>query len=99
MNMQALMAQAQKMQKDLMSKKEEINNQLFTGKSELVEVVFNGKKEMVSIKINKGASLEQDDIEVLEDMIKIAVNDALKQVDDEVSKKLGAYGNQLNGLI
>ncbi len=99
MNMQALMAQAQKMQKDLMTKKEEINKQLFTGKSELVEVVFNGKKEMVSIKINKDTSLEQDDIEVLEDMIKIAVNDALKQIDDEVSKKLGAYGNQLNGLI
>ncbi len=99
MNMQALMAQAQKMQKDLMTKKEEINKQLFTGKSELVEVVFNGKKEMVSIKINKDTSLEQDDIEVLEDMIKIAVNDALKQVDDEVSKKLGAYGSQLNGLI
>lgn len=99
MNMQALMAQAQKMQKDLMTKKEEINKQLFTGKSELVEVVFNGKKEMVSIKINKDASLEQDDIEVLEDMIKIAVNDALKQVDDEISNKLGAYGNQLNGLI
>ena len=99
MNMQALMAQAQKMQKDLMTKKEEINKQLFTGKSELVEVVFNGKKEMVSIKINKDTSLEQDDIEVLEDMIKIAVNDALKQIDDEGSKKLGAYGNQLNGLI
>ena len=99
MNMQALMAQAKKKKKDLMTKKEEINKQLFTGKSELVEVVFNGKKEMISIKINKDASLEADDIEVLEDMIKIAINDALKQIDDEVSKKLGAYSSQLNGLI
>lgn len=99
MNMQALMAQAQKMQKDIMNKKEEINKKLFPGKSELVEVVFNGKKEMVSITINKDASLSSDDLEVLEDMIKIAVNDSLKKIDKEVSDKLGAYSNQLNGLL
>lgn len=99
MNMQSLMAQAQKMQKDIMAKKEEINKQLFTGKQELVEIVMNGKKEMVSIKINKDTSLEKDDLEVLEDMIKLATNDALKQIDAEVSKKLGAYGSQFNGLL
>ena len=99
MNMQALMAQAQKMQKDIMKKKEEINEKLFPGKSELVEVVFNGKKELVSINIDKNVKLDSDDLEVLEDMIKIAVNDSLSKVDKEVSDNLGAYGNQLNGLI
>ncbi|MGM9834647.1 MAG: YbaB/EbfC family nucleoid-associated protein [Bacilli bacterium] len=99
MNMQALMAQAQKMQKDIMNKKEEINKKLFTGKSELVEVVFNGKKEMVSITINKNSSLDAEDLEVLEDMIKIAINDSLNQIDKEVSDKLGAYSSQLNGLL
>lgn len=99
MNMQALMAQAQKMQKDIMNKKEEINKKLFPGKSELVEVVFNGAKELISINIQKDVTLTKDDIEVLEDMIKIAVNDSLSKVDKEISDKLGAYGNQFNGLI
>ena len=99
MNMQALMAQAQKMQKDILNKKEEINKKEFLGKSELVEVKINGKKEVLSVKINSSVSLESDDIEVLEDMIKIATNNAMEQVDKEVSDKLGSYGNQLNGLI
>lgn len=99
MNMQALMAQAQKMQKDILNKKEEINKKEFIGKSELVDVTVNGKKEVLSVKINSSVSLDSDDIEVLEDMIKIATNDAMRQVDKEVSDKLGSYGNQLNGLI
>lgn len=99
MNMQALMAQAQKMQKDILNKKEEINKKEFVGKSELVQVVFNGKKELISVSINKEVGLTSDDIEVLEDMIKIATNDALNQIDKEVSDKLGSYGNQLSGLI
>ena len=53
MNMQALMQQAQRMQKDLMKKKDEIGKKEFVGKSELVEVVFNGHKELISINIKK----------------------------------------------
>lgn len=99
MNMQALMAQAQRMQKDIMQKKEEINNKTYTEKNELVEVVFNGKKEMLSLTILNKESLGVDDIEVLEDMIKIAINNCLGQIDKEINEKLGSYANQLNGLI
>lgn len=99
MNMQALMAQAQKMQKDIMKKKEEINNKLYTEKNELVEVVFNGKKEMISLTILNKESLNVDDIEVLEDMVKIAINNCLKQIDKDMNEKLGSYANQLDGLI
>lgn len=98
MNMQNLMAQAQKMQRDIQKKKEEIDKTLFTGTSELVEVVFNGKKEMVSIKINS-ENLEKDDIEVLEDMILIASKDAIAKVDKEVESKLGSIGSGLGGLF
>ena len=52
MNMQNLMAQAQRMQKEIMNKKEEINKQEFVGNSQGVEVTVNGKKEVLSIKIN-----------------------------------------------
>lgn len=96
MNMQNLMAQAQKMQRDMQKKKEEIDNTLFTGNSEMVEVVFNGKKEMVSIKI-KG-ELASDDIEILEDMIVLASKDATSKVDKEIEDKMGSLGD-LGGLF
>ena len=100
MNMQSLMAQAQKMQRDITKKKEEIDKMNFEGKSELVDIVINGKKEIVSISIKKDASLDSDDLEVLEDMIKIAMNDALKKVDATVDKELGSYGGgALGGLF
>lgn len=99
MNMQSIMAQAQKMQRDITKKKEEIDATLFTGKSEWVEVVFNGKKELKSIKILKEGNIEEDEKEILEDMLSIAIKDALGKVDAEVEKKLGAYGQSLNGLF
>lgn len=99
MNMQSIMAQAQKMQRDITKKKEEIDATEFTGKSEWVEVVFNGKKELKQIKILKDGSIEEDEKEILEDMISIAMKDALKKIDAEVEKKLGAYGQSLNGLF
>lgn len=98
MNMQNLMAQAQRMQRDIQKKKDEIDKTLFTGKSEMVEVVFNGKKEMVSIKITN-TELEKEDLEILEDMIVLAVKDAVTKVDKEIESKLGAIGSGLGGLF
>ena len=97
MNMQALMQQAQKMQKDIMKKKDEVNKKEFTGTSELVDVVFTGDKRMVSVNIKQ--DIDKDDKEIMEDMIVIAVNDAMSKIDKETESALGAYGNQLNGLF
>ena len=97
MNMQALMQQAQKMQKDIMKKKDEVNKKEFTGTSELVEVVFTGDKKMVSVKIKQ--DIDNDDKEIIEDMFVIAVNDAMAKIDKETESALGAYGNQLGGLF
>jgi DNA-binding YbaB/EbfC family protein len=99
MNMQSLMAQAQKMQKEIMGKKNEINNQTFTGNSELVTVTVNGEKKLLSVEIKSDCDLTKDDIEVLQDMIVIACNDAFKQVDEATEKAMGQYGSSLNGLI
>lgn len=98
MNMQNLMAQAQRMQRDIMKKKEEVGKQLFTGKSELVEVTMNGNKEVTKVVI-KNEDLTKDDIEVLQDMIMIATNDAIKNVDQAMEKAMGQYGSALNGLF
>ena len=94
MNMQNLMAQAQKMQRDMMKKKEELSKQEFTGNSELVTVVFNGNKELISVDIKK-ESYDVDDVEILEDMIKIAINNSLTKVakaTDDVMGDLGGMG-------
>ena len=97
MNMQALMQQAQKMQRDITKKKDELNKKEFTGSSELVEVVFTGDKKLKSVNIK--VDIEPDDKEVLEDMFTIAVNDAMDKIDKETDKVMGAYGSQLGGLF
>ena len=64
MNMQALMQQAQKMQKDITKKKDELNKKEFTGSSELIEIVFTGDKKVKSVKIKDG--VDPEDIEILQ---------------------------------
>ncbi len=99
MNMQNLMAQAQKMQKDLQKKKDEINSQIFTGKSDWVEVSFNGKKELVSIKILYNEPILEEDHEMLEDMIHIAMKEAISKIDSAFQEKMGSYAGMLDGLM
>ena len=74
MNMQALMRQAQNLQKDMLKVQEEIANKEFEGESSIVKVKANGNKEILSVEIDKSASLEADDLEMLEDMIMVAIN-------------------------
>ena len=99
MNMQALMREAQKMQKELTKTQEELERTTYEGSSSLVNVVVNGKKQLVSIKINNEDSIEKDEIELLEDMILVAINDALKKADVDKEMKLSKYGNGLAGLM
>lgn len=99
MNIQALMKQAQAMQKNLMDSKKKIEEMIFEGTSELVTVKMNGKREILSVKIKEDTHLEQDDIEILEDMVMIAVNDALKKVEQEINSKLGSQAGTLGGLL
>lgn len=98
MNIQAMMKQAQKLQKDMMKAKEEIDNTVFEGKSSIVTARVKGNKIVESIKINS-ESLELDDIEMLEDMIMVAINDAMKQIDEVTEKKLGKFTQGMPGLF
>lgn len=98
MNMQAMMQQAQRLQREIMKKKEEVEQELFPGKYEWVEVVFNGKKEIQSYKILKDGVITEEDKEILEDMTLLAIKDAMKKIDEETEKKLGQYSS-LSGLM
>lgn len=98
MNMQQLMAQAQKMQRDLENKKKEVSKMLFVGKSEWYEVTVDGDKNVKSIKALCDDVYDKENADINCDMIMIATNDALKKVDKEMESKMGAYGN-LGGLL
>lgn len=100
MNIQAMMKQAQKLQQEMLKSKEEIDKKIFPGKYSLVEIEVNGKKEVLKINISKDFKVASaDDLEMLQDMIVLAINDAMKKVDIETAEKMGKYGSGLSGLI
>ncbi len=98
MNMQAMMKQAQQLQQKMLKTQEEINNTEFEGKASLVTVIMMGNKELKSVKINS-EGIEKDDIEALEDMIMIAINDAMNQINKVTEEKMGAYTKGIPGLF
>ena len=98
MNMQKLMQQAQAMQRDITKKQQEIENTIFEGKSEWVELSLNGKYEMKSFKITYEGAIEEDDKEMLEDMINIALSDAIAKINEQKDKMMSAYGS-MGGLF
>lgn len=99
MNMQAIMRQAQNMQKEITRIKEEIDKSVFEGKSSLVTVTVNGKKEVLTIKFSDDVKDLSDDLSMLEDMILLALNDAFSKVDKTTNEKMGKYTNMMPGLF
>lgn len=97
MNLQAMMQQAQKLQRDMMKSKEEIDSKTFTSKQSLVEIEMKGNKEVTRVKIN-AEELSKDDIEMLEDMIMLAVNENVKKINKETEQKMGKFGG-VAGLL
>lgn len=96
MNMQNMMRQAQKLQKQMEQKQADLAASQFTGKSaqELVTVTFTGDKKLISIDY-KEALVDPEDIETLQDMTTQAINDALSQVDDATKKIMGAFAGKM----
>lgn len=98
MNMQAMLKKAQQMQKDMMKTQEEINNKIFEGKSSLVTVELTGDKRIKKININAD-EIEKDEVEMFEDMIVVAINDAMSKIDRETEEKMGKYTQGMPGIF
>ena len=81
-----------------MDEKKAIDSKVFTGKSSLVTITMTGDKKVTGVDINMD-SIESDDKEMLEDMIMLAVNDAITQIDKETEAKMGKYTQGLPGLF
>lgn len=91
-NMQQLMRQAQKMQEDMQKAKEELSETEVVGTSggDMVQVTMTCDKKLVGISI-KPEACDPDDIEMLEDLIIAAFNDASDKAEEESQNKLGAF--------
>ena len=92
-NMSNLMKQAQRMQRQMEEGQKELEAKEFTAKAGggAVEATVNGKKELVKI------ALSQDDVEMLQDLIVAAVNEAMKQADEASQELMGKMTGGLGG--
>ena len=98
MNMQQIMAQAQRMQKDIMAKKDQIDKMSFEGRSDWVVINFKGNRSVDSVDIVNDAAFDKENKEILCDMIMLAIKDGLSKIEKETEDKLGSYGN-MGGLL
>lgn len=96
-NMNNVIKQAQKMQEEMEKVQAELEEKTVeaTSGGGAVTVQVNGKKEIVSLKIQPEA-VNPDDVETLEDLITVAVNDAVKQADDMMAEGMSAVTGGLN---
>ena len=97
MNMQAMMQQAQKIQKDMMKAKKEIEEKTYIDTESFVTVEMKGTKEIKKVSIDMD-SLEKEDIEMLEDLICVAINNNIKKIDKETESKMGRFSG-ISGLL
>lgn len=95
-NMNNLMKQAQKMQRQMEEKKKELEEKEYTAAAGggAVTVTVSGKKEITSVKLSEEV-VDPDDIEMLQDLIMAAVNEAYRQMEEES----GAEMTKLTGGI
>ena len=103
-NMNNLMKQAQKMQKQMEENQKALEEKEFTAAAGggAVEVTVSGKKEVTKVKLAEEV-VDPDDVEMLEDLLVAAVNEALEKVDAEttsaMSKFTGGMGGGMPGLF
>lgn len=97
-NMNNLMKQAQKMQKQMEESQKELEAKEFTATAGggAVEVTVSGKKEVTKVKLAEEA-VDPDDVEMLEDLIMVAVNDAMRQVEESSQAVMSRLTGGLGG--
>ncbi len=89
-NLGALLQQAQKMQEEMMAAQEKLKDELVEASAGggMVKVVMNGSKQIQSLKIDPEV-VSKDDVEMLQDLIVAAINDAQRKADDELQRQMG----------
>ncbi|MDQ0856840.1 YbaB/EbfC family nucleoid-associated protein [Bacillus sp. V2I10] len=96
-NMQKMMKQMQKMQKDMAKAQEELAEKTIEGTAGggMVTVTINGNKEVVDVNI-KEEVVDPEDIDMLQDLVLAATNDALKKMDELTNDTMGKFTKGMN---
>jgi len=96
-NMQSMIRQAQKMQEEMEKTQEELNAKEYSvsGAGGMVECQINGKREILSITI-KPEAVDPDDVEMLQDMLKAVINEAIQKVDSINASEMERVTGGLN---
>ena len=97
MNQAAMMRQVQKMQQEAIRMQEELENKTYTANAGggMVSATVNGKHEVVALNINPEA-VDPDDVEMLQDMIIAAVNEAMRTADADSASNMSRLTGGLN---
>ena len=100
MNQAAMMKQAQKMQQEMLRMQEEQENRTFTAKAGggVVCATVNGKHELVELTIQPEA-VDPEDVEMLQDMVMAAVNEALHTAEETRQNELGKLAPGMGGMF
>ncbi len=96
-NMNNMMKQMQKMQKDMAKAQEELGEKTVEGTAGggMITVIANGHKQILEVKI-KEEVVDPEDIEMLQDLVLAATNDALKKADELSNSAMGKFTKGLN---
>ena len=96
-NMQAVLKQAQKMQEDMANVQQELEQREYSASAggSMVEATVNGKREVIRIKIDPEA-VDPDDVEMLEDLVTAAVNEALRAASADSEAEMGKITGGMN---
>ncbi|MDI7744069.1 YbaB/EbfC family nucleoid-associated protein [Lysinibacillus fusiformis] len=96
-NMQGMMKKMQKMQKEMMEAQEELNAKEFEGAAGggMVTITLNGQREVLGVKLDPSV-VDPEDVEMLEDLIVVATNEALKKIEETTSSTMGKFTQGLN---
>jgi len=98
MNIQAMMKQAQQLQKDMMNAKKQIDETSYEVAKSFVTVSAKGNKKIEQIKIDM-ESLDKDEIEIVQDLLQVAINELMDKIDKDIEQKMGKYTQGMPGLF
>ncbi len=98
MNMQAMMKQAQKIQKEMQTEKKAIDEKRFVAENDVVRIEMMGNKNLVELEM-KLSEVPEEDKEMVEDMILVAFNQVMKEIEDETEQRLGKYTQGMSGMF
>ena len=97
MNIKQLMKQAQQMQEQMQTKMQSMRVEGTSGGG-MVKVEMSGNKELLTVTIDKEA-VDPNDVDMLQDLVKAAVNEAARKVDEAMQSSLGAMTGGMPGMF